>query len=843
MAIYNAQFGSGFMPIAGGLEALAQGAAEYHSPEAMAWRQTREDPSLYFDLHSGDWNRGVPKHIRDRWEAVVNPNFDPSKGPGEGNMPVFFQDKTNPDRPTPPWAQGAEGIQALGPLQRILESVLGQGQGQQGGAPPPAGPLPPPRMMPEGMPSHYPPDMAGAIPQQAPQQTGGQQPPHFPQNPSMGMGGMDEGLSGLLMQILLQSMQQSQQQAPMAGGGSPAAAFEQGGKVDKKLKAVNDFAALLDLDRGEVPIVAHEGEYVLRKEAVDSLGKDFLDRINNAGENLPRMGLGGPVGGFASSEGQRVAIQRLTDEDLQRMLQSENPPFSREILQAESQRRNPPTSMAPHTISSGEPNPFLPQGEIPSRGEQFINREREGFRELGSDVKDIVTNQLPDSMRTLSDHIMQTLSGENTKDFFEEFGEQYRYYSPPGRPDNPPGTPPEPVDAITRAAEQVGPGIAGTPQPPAPAPAPAPAPRPEVSGERRVPPTTPSDTPTPATPTPPEPDTAPAVEPAEEPTKYYMRAANVAMPLDWENIAKMEPGEAYQHLQTIANTQAPWHNVPLDALRGGPSMPAQHKLFHHLTDVYDSMHGITTENIERQLRKAESEQRQQLTNFTLQKLAEEAPYFGRLAGLASQEAAANVAISEMQLKELELTLPYLTQELDTRLEYMRAQTEHLRTQTGAMQGGIPLIETPEDMLKFASSVHQLRDRLTTAAKDAAQHALQLFEDNNKSEAASEAFHRAHLRYLLLSGIIPAGTKYDEAREQGFMRVRGGLGSGSQEVNFPTQDIYDEVMADYVTRHDNLFRAADAFTDRSGMGAMLYMGLAQSGVDWNSFFNEPVTEGP
>ena len=83
---------------------------------------------------------------------------------------------------------------------------------------------------------------------------------------------------------------------PPAGAG-----YQEGGKVTKK-RGVDDVLSLIGMEKGEVPIVAHEGEVVLRREAVDALGgSERVDVLNQMFAQAPKAQAGGiarpPSGG------------------------------------------------------------------------------------------------------------------------------------------------------------------------------------------------------------------------------------------------------------------------------------------------------------------------------------------------------------------------------------------------------------------------------------------------------------------------------------------------------------------------------------------------------------------
>ena len=64
-------------------------------------------------------------------------------------------------------------------------------------------------------------------------------------------------------------------------GQSPVIGREEGGPVDKpSRKELQDFLAVLNADRGGIPVIAHPGEYVLNADAVQAIGEDRLEAIN-----------------------------------------------------------------------------------------------------------------------------------------------------------------------------------------------------------------------------------------------------------------------------------------------------------------------------------------------------------------------------------------------------------------------------------------------------------------------------------------------------------------------------------------------------------------------------------
>lgn len=620
--------------------------------------------------------------------------------------------------------------------------------------------------------------------------------------------------------------------------------YEKGGKVNKNMKAVEEFARLLKLERGEVPIVAHEGEYVLNKEAVDSVGREFLDRINQAGQQLPRMEEGGSIGAAfgsgsmsdsAQRETRRVMLRRMNDNEFTELLNNPNRAqmsgFTPEEVQMEFQRRNPqqaPAGAAPHTIGDAEKDRFI-NPQIPSRGEQFINREQEGFRELGDFIVDAVTRQLPEQMRNLSTGI--TGAPAAFADFVErnnlthnrEAGmagglrEIYPEQGPPPNRDPMEQYPPlheEHYDQIPT------PPVGPTPAPPTPSPV-----GPKVTPERKKAPT---PSPTPAPPVPPagvEEDTA-DIDPVQEPKRFFMRAAGTAMPLDWEKVNSMPAGEAFNYLQQVAHSQAPWHNVPLEALRGGSHVQPQQKLFLHLVDAYNVMHGIDSQKLHNKLKEKESDVTLRLQEFAVDRLAAEQPYWREMAALGYWKEINDTIVSEFKVMEVEATFPYLTMQLDAALDKLKADTAYTQARTEMMQGGVPVFETPEDLLKTSRQIHDYRERLTAMSRQAVQHAQEAFS-RHQGTATAENFHRAHLRYMLLSGLLPPGTKYAEGVNNAYHQFGTGVGGKKSELNWPSEELWKDVMDEYVLRYANIFQVADEFLDRAGLGLSIHASRAEN----------------
>ena len=98
--------------------------------------------------------------------------------------------------------------------------------------------------------------------------------------------------------------QQPAPQRPLGGVGSgPPLSYynphiqqyERGGEIEPN-KQLSELLDMIGMERakGEVPVMAHEGEFVVNKEAADEVGRDRLETLNEVAQ-MPSREQGGPV--------------------------------------------------------------------------------------------------------------------------------------------------------------------------------------------------------------------------------------------------------------------------------------------------------------------------------------------------------------------------------------------------------------------------------------------------------------------------------------------------------------------------------------------------------------------
>jgi len=220
------QFWGGFTGIQPGLTNLATGIADRFSPNAREARAIMDDPYYWWDPNTQSYKEGAPTSVTEKYGEPVTNPQNPNE--------YYFPGHT----PTPGWA-GAQPQQAqqINLAEAILPLML-QAQGNYG--------MFGPQLMntPRGFPTTF--------------------------GPTMGAGA---GGGGNAMQYFSQRR-----------GGGPVE-----GRMNPQLDAI---LRMIGIERsmGEVPIRAHEGEYVMNKDAVKAMGPNTLDRINRQARtgNLPK---------------------------------------------------------------------------------------------------------------------------------------------------------------------------------------------------------------------------------------------------------------------------------------------------------------------------------------------------------------------------------------------------------------------------------------------------------------------------------------------------------------------------------------------------------------------------
>lgn len=170
-----------------------------------------------------------------------------------------------------------------------------------------------------------------------------------------------------LMQAWRQGYRPNIQESPISSPNYPERSYypltrQQGGPVEGRMNPMlQAFLDMIGIERsqGEVPIRAHEGEYILNKQATKAVGKDKLNKLNKqAKKKVPKMQEGGEVEDpFADMSDLEIrqSIERYRQSDFLGM----NTPYIQAALAELARRREAGAKRAQETSAS----PLSPQAQ------------------------------------------------------------------------------------------------------------------------------------------------------------------------------------------------------------------------------------------------------------------------------------------------------------------------------------------------------------------------------------------------------------------------------------------------------------------------------------------------
>ena len=219
----------GISSLSGSLGQFAGALGERASPAGRMDNATRKQPHLWWDPLQGDWIKGTPRSVK-KMNVGYDPNNTGNYTFATGALPAGYEPMTNYGQA--PWGQ-QELMRALDYMNRGRQAPAGQLSNV-------------PLMDPNTV---WPPSQQDPL---------GRPPPPA-----------------------LQWM-----------GQQPFPSFESGGGIQKPNPQLQQLAGMLGLARGEFPAVLHEGEVVLNKDAVGSLGgMASANQLNS----VPRFENGGGI--------------------------------------------------------------------------------------------------------------------------------------------------------------------------------------------------------------------------------------------------------------------------------------------------------------------------------------------------------------------------------------------------------------------------------------------------------------------------------------------------------------------------------------------------------------------
>lgn len=407
-----------------------------------------------------------------------------------------------------------------------------------------------------------------------------------------------------------------------SGGGSPQQLsqgyYEDGGKVKTKNKNLDDLIDLIGLDsqQGAVPIMAHQGEFVMNKEAADMIGQENLNQLNElaqmrqyqeGGIVVEEMDINSDGGSWVRMPDQRFYY---VDPSTVPSLQEQGAQVVSELIApslTEARRREAaaPTE-TPETTKPAPPTTGSAETTEPIGDQSLANNPRaaELLRNLQGVAPQIANNAWMNPLEQIINPgaaPVDPMAAAIQEDLIRS-GATSGLGMWPGREgaalEVPPAPPADIASGSTRQAplppsnnsaevtgRRISAGREDLQVPPA-------APADIATGDRRFP--TPMSTPTPPQQTPPTPQESPQQGLVTPPTPW--RQEHQSLGLDMNFLQNATPEEAMVYLQQVAqNRESPgltWNERRQGAT--DPLVPRQDQLFNQMVQQYAGIKGLPT---------------------------------------------------------------------------------------------------------------------------------------------------------------------------------------------------------------------------------------------------------
>ena len=706
MPIYNAQFGSGLMGLQPGFEGLAQGIAGRMHPDARKKRSEMSEITQWI-TPLGEIDKNAPRAIRKQLEQLMaegriyaNPEnvgeFYIGDSPGEGLNQFTGQSfydlwghanrGESPTRGVPPTGQSTDVVQqGFNFFPQAYQPTFPQMQ-QLPEVPSPMGPM----VQQQGIHAAQAPDPTNraAMPPniasmleaslQARYHTDPMEP-YAPPNP------IQEALLQAMMNPLVHQASSLNPQPQFVPR------MESGGPVKKQKTQIDAFLELLGIDKSEIPIVAHEGEYVLNKNAVDMIGKENLEQVNQLGQAIPRMERGGSVGSNPTSRG---SMQEAGPQGIPPELQAamEKNAMEKQMLEQALMQR---IAVPPGGIQAPQPGvgeTGLPQMHRSREQEDADAAMMNRIDTMQYHGYDMPANQGEPRATSHSGHRVN--NQENTRDAYRGSN---RFVSTPFQE---PGPVQSDWNRLPEHYYYPDDKLKAVPNPEEPQP------REEVKkGEvpQKAEPRGDSSPPTPQ---------KEGTIPKRDAPKVYYRNPGAGMNVDWEAVSDMEPSQAMAYLQQVANTQGRTTNINY----GDGSSDPRGELFRDMMSHYSNLVGIEDAVNERYWKDLAAPHNIDKLKYETQKLAAQSPYFSAMA-----EADINYA--------------------DARTRLLGAQASLAQKEFEALVNGTGV--DPADMLKNYKTVQEIKNAYTRNLDNAVNTAFH-FATETKNGTAWKDFYQKSL---------------------------------------------------------------------------------------------------
>lgn len=724
MPIYQSQFGSGLMPLEEGLTALMKGFGARAHPEAFATRQTKRRDVGKYILPTGDIDPDAPGPVKRMLQDMIS----------RGEL------WTHPDKP---W----EFKLSENPIEGWTQ-FTGQRASELWGAPEtPQAPEDFGRIIAEAILGNY-----------GKRQLGVTQPPWMqePQQPQYGptreRAAQQQETAGAPLENLVEVLRNRNNPQQFA--------YEQGGEINRETNPLMALVNMIKSDRDSVPIVAHDGEYVLSEGAVNMIGEDKLNALNELGKQFKgaeRMRVGGAVtdedkerqkqekrdsmryrsknntavdpNAQPEAHGEEKTIKDVfaaVGEALLGGLMNAQPSEVTSVTDRKHTQPDVVESIGQEILRGAQSRGSIAGANVPSVGQQYGRAPTQHPTSEWGEVPDFSrahevaeqeraerNQRLDEKRHNLTKKRAVTDSGPVPwRDYGDNrtwgggalgVGDVFHKEAP---------VPPEGSKA--QPSDFTGTNLGSQEQP-----APQEKEKEQQKGGGQKKEEEPTGT-TKATPTP-TPQTVGDIP------EVYASLPGSAYSVDWQMISKMDPAQAMSHLQRVANAQGDTRGVQF-----GTEKDQSMRRFQDLMGQYSALVGISDKVNEAKWNKLTRERNAEKLKYEIDRLAAMSPYFGRLA--------------------------------EVELDYKDAMTRRLAAQAAkdeeVANNGLAALMDPSKLMTMMNNAEAAKTKIINDLQNAAKSSFD-YAKHKKKEGLWKDFHEKKLLTDMVTGAVDIATPYEE----------------------------------------------------------------------------------
>lgn len=791
MPIYKSQFGSGFMPSEEAFTALAKGFGSRSDPENFNARQQKRNDLAGYIRPDGSISPEAPRPVARKLQEMIdagqiwrNPNnlsdlIVSDVSPGEG-----FEQLTGQGFGVPPSAEQVDSLsknmdfypagmnmqqQSSDPISEAVRSALMGIPGQQ----------------------------QGSQQQPAPQQQIQQRYPM----PGPGIEELMQQAMGTSGNIQLQNFlqQQSQAMAPQGfqqnGPMKPnpqmmgMLGYEEGGDIDRSDNPLAQLMGMIKKDRDAVPIVAHDGEYVLSKEAVDMMGEKNLDYLNELGKQFqgaPSKKLGGGVdddekdtrysGGGRSSAMANSKRVKDSEEEKQKRIDEMRHRTTNNKRTSDALRPREGDQGFFQSVMSGisqaveemlsDPNMSTVDKEKVQQDAQIIKEAVEGkakdisnfAQETNKSRDEAFSQQNKGWEGTGQVNPGRPMSGGATRSFQQDIpNKDYHDYTIPPK-QSPPPTPPNkggiPEDT-DRQQSSPGEGVQ------------------DVNKQQGV-----------------------------ETPEVHQRLSGAEPTVDWDRISQMDPAQAMSYMSQLAGSVGNTQGVQVG--KGAGTKSEYQRRFQDLMGQYSAMKGLEDKVNAMKWDKLKRKENADKLKYEVDRLEAMSPYFGDLA--------------------------------KAEVDYKDAQARSLTAQAAAAEesasNAIGAVLDPSKYITMLDKVDSIKSSTIEKLRRATDSSFDLAKNKDKTPMWKD-FYKKKLLYDFVSGSLSTDAGYEDV-EMG-EGPKGKLLSKDKSYKHTVSPEEFETIRKRAVEMKDKFDRLDALAG-GGMSAFANMGESFFGAAQDSGIN-------